>query len=46
MLGLTILSGVHWFAQALPALFHLLLANFVMLTGDYMRSLNREGALP
>jgi len=37
LLGFTLLSNLHWFAQTLPALFHLLLANFVMLTGEYLR---------
>ena len=43
MFGITILNGVHWFAQTLPALFHLLLANFLMLLGDDLRSDNRQG---
>ncbi len=37
LLGLTLLQGVHWFAQSLPALFHLVLANMLMLVGDYHR---------
>ena len=37
LLGLTLLQGVHWFAQSLPALFHLVLANILMLVGDYHR---------
>ncbi len=31
--GLTILSGIPWFAKSLPALFHLVLAAFVLLLG-------------
>lgn len=37
MLGLTLLRDVHWFAQTLPALFHLLLANMLILVGIYHR---------
>ncbi len=37
ILGFTLLSDVHWFAQELPALFHLLLANILMLVGQYHR---------
>ncbi len=35
--GLTLLQEVRWFAQSLPALFHLVLANMLMLVGDYYR---------
>ena len=37
LLGLTLLQDVHWFARSLPALFHLVLANMLMLLGDYHR---------
>lgn len=38
LFGVTVFRDVHWFTQVLPALFHLLLANFLMLVGDYLRS--------
>ncbi len=37
ILGFTLMRDVHWFAQELPALFHLLLANILMLVGHYHR---------
>jgi len=37
MLGLTLLVDIHWFSQTLPALFHLLLANILLLVGQYHR---------
>ncbi len=40
--GLTFLSGVEWFAQSLPALFHLVLATFVLLFGHYIYSAGRN----
>ena len=43
ILGLTILNEVHWFSQSLPALFHLLLANILMLVGTYHRH-DRQGS--
>ena len=35
VLGLTVLSHSHWFASYLPALFHLVLASFLLLVGDF-----------
>ena len=40
--GLTFLSDVGWFAESLPALFHLVLAMFVLLFGHYVYSAGRE----
>ena len=40
--GLTFLSHVEWFVQSLPALFHLVLAAFVLLFGHYVYSAGRE----
>ncbi|MCY4581418.1 MAG: hypothetical protein OXE50_01255 [Chloroflexi bacterium] len=40
--GLTFLSEVEWFAGSLPALFHLVLAAFVLLFGHYVYSAGRE----
>ena len=37
VLGLNLFNEVHWFEQHLPALFHLVLANMLMLIGDYHR---------
>jgi len=37
ILGLTLYRDVHWFAQEIPALFHLLLANMLMLVGNFHR---------
>ena len=34
--GLTFLSDVEWFARSLPALFHVVLATFVLLFGHYL----------
>ena len=39
ILGFTLMRDVHWFAQELPALFHLLLANMLMLVGHYHRQI-------
>jgi len=39
ILGLTLLREVFWFAQTLPALFHLILANFLMLLGQFHRQI-------
>jgi len=39
VLGFTVLQDSHWFDQTLPALFHLLLANMLMLIGNYHRQL-------
>lgn len=41
--GLTFLSDVEWFAQSLPALFHLVLAAFVLLFGHYVYNAGRDG---
>jgi len=38
VLGFTLLQDIHWFNQTLPALFHLLLANILMLIGNYHRT--------
>lgn len=38
LLGLTVMSHSHWFAQYLPALFHLILANILLLIGNYHRN--------
>ena len=40
--GLTFLSSVDWFADSLPALFHLVLATFVLLFGHYVYSAGRD----
>ena len=40
--GLTFLSDVGWFAESLPALFHLVLAAFVLLFGHYVYSAGRD----
>lgn len=40
--GLTFLSHVEWFAQSLPAFFHLVLAMFVLLFGHYVYSAGRN----
>ena len=40
--GLTFLSDVGWFADSLPALFHLVLAAFVLLFGHYVYSAGRD----
>ncbi|MCY4625891.1 MAG: hypothetical protein OXC99_12955 [Chloroflexi bacterium] len=34
--GLTLLSDVEWFASTLPALFHVVLASFILLFGHYL----------
>jgi hypothetical protein len=34
-LGLTVLSHSYWFASHLPALFHLVLASFLLLVGHF-----------
>lgn len=35
VLGLTVLSDLAWFAKPLPALFHLVLASYVLTLGRY-----------
>jgi len=35
VLGLSLLAHVHFFAQTLPGLFHLILASMLLLAGDY-----------
>ena len=40
--GLTFLSDVAWFAESLPAFFHLVLATFVLLFGHYVYSAGRD----
>ena len=40
--GLTFLSDVDWFAESLPAFFHLVLAAFVLLFGHYVYSAGRD----
>ena len=35
VLGLTVLSDLAWFAKPLPALFHLVLASYVLALGHY-----------
>ena len=37
VLGLTILAHVAWFAKPLPALFHMVLASYVLTLGHYHR---------
>ncbi|MBN9318414.1 MAG: hypothetical protein BGN86_03070 [Caulobacterales bacterium 68-7] len=37
VLGLTVLSHVGWFTAILPAIFHLVLAGFVLTWADYHR---------
>lgn len=34
--GLTFLSDIEWYANALPALFHVVLASFILLFGHYL----------
>ena len=34
--GFTLLSDVEWFASALPSLFHVVLASFILLFGHYL----------
>ena len=34
--GLTLLSDVEWFDSTLPALFHVVLASFILLFGHYL----------
>jgi hypothetical protein len=43
VLGLTVLSDVAWFAKPLPALFHLVLAGYVLTLGHYH---SRETVVP
>ena len=38
LLGITILSDHHWFGSTLPTLFHVVLASFVIVLGNYERS--------
>ena len=38
VLGLTLLAHVAWFAKPLPALFHLVLAGYVLALGHYHRT--------
>ena len=40
--GLTFLSDAEWFAESLPAFFHLVLATFVLLFGHYVYSAGRD----
>ncbi len=40
--GLTFFSDVGWFAESLPAFFHLVLATFVLLFGHYVYSAGRD----
>jgi hypothetical protein len=35
VLGLTVLSALAWFAKPLPALFHMVLAGYVLTFGHY-----------
>ena len=35
MLGLSLLSDSHWFSSTIPALFHLVLASFMIVTSQY-----------
>jgi hypothetical protein len=35
VLGLTVLSDVHWFASPVPTLFHLVLAGYLLLLGRF-----------
>jgi hypothetical protein len=35
VLGLTVLSGHHWFARPIPTLFHLVLAAYVLIFGHF-----------
>ena len=34
--GLTFLAGAPWFSDPLPALFHVVLASFILLLGHYL----------
>ncbi|NNE85585.1 MAG: hypothetical protein HKN28_16600 [Alphaproteobacteria bacterium] len=40
--GLTILSEVPWFAATLPAIFHLVLASFLLVIGHYHWSRSKK----
>lgn len=42
LLGMTMLSGHHWFGQPIPAVFHLVLAGFVLTLGAWHRSAGSE----
>jgi len=42
-LGLTLLGHVSWFAKPLPALFHLVLAGYVLTLGHYHLRTSAEG---
>jgi len=44
VLGLTILSDHRWFASALPAFFHLVLASFLLLYGHFHFKYGKESA--
>ena len=44
--GLTILGGMAWFSKPLPALFHLVLASFVLVVGHHLVLVAREGRAP
>jgi len=41
--GLTVLAQTPWFAKPLPALFHLVLASFVLVFGHYLWTAWRRG---
>ena len=40
--GLTFLADIAWFAHTLPALFHVVLATFVLLLGHYLYRLGKR----
>lgn len=40
--GLTFLADQAWFAKSLPAIFHLVLASFILLLGLHIRRRNRN----
>lgn len=46
LLGLTVLSHWHWFASYLPALFHLVLASFLLLVGHFHWRNRKQGCAP
>jgi len=41
-LGLTVLSGHHWFTSHIPTVFHLVLATFVLLLGKFHSTPGKE----
>ena len=42
--GLTVLAGHPWFAKPLPAVFHLVLAAFILLFGHYLYARHKRSS--